>query len=61
MKVHSRDQRLFVNAGMDFPYCYANAKLLDLDKGRLKVTSDSNKVTCKRCLMRLGYIKRGAK
>jgi hypothetical protein len=37
------------NAGMDFPVCYRNAKLLDLDKSRLATTSDDSEVTCKRC------------
>lgn len=53
MKVHFRNIRLRVNAGMDFPECYAHADLLDTDKGRLKTTGNRNEVTCKRCLARL--------
>lgn len=48
-KRHLRSQRLLVNTGMSFPACYANAKLLDLDKSRLRVTSDKSLVTCMRC------------
>jgi hypothetical protein len=48
--VHMRDQRLFINAGMEFPTCYANAKLLDLDKGRLPLTGNWLSVTCMNCL-----------
>lgn len=48
--IHKRSTRLFTNAGMDFPVCYAYAKLLDTDKGRLPTTGDGSKVTCKRCL-----------
>lgn len=52
--VHFRNIRLEVNAGMDFPECYAGATLLDLDKSRLPTTGDRARVTCKRCLRRMG-------
>lgn len=48
-KVHLKDQRLRVNAGMDFPTCRANEKLLDLEACRLIMTSDIHAVTCKHC------------
>lgn len=47
-KYHAISLRLFVNAGMRFPLCYANARLLDTDKGRLPMSR--TQVTCKRCL-----------
>lgn len=47
-KVHAPDTRLYVNAGMLFPACAANAPLLDIDKGRWTV-GKSVDVTCKRC------------
>lgn len=53
--IHFRSLRLRNNAGMDFPACYANAPLLDVDKGRLQTTGDPALVTCKRCL-RLPYV-----
>lgn len=46
---HARSLRLFNNAGIRFPLCYANAQLLDMDKSRLTVTSDRADVSCKRC------------
>ena len=52
-KVHYRSIRLFVNAGMEFPQCYAHAALLDLDKARLLTTFDKELVTCSRCLRKL--------
>lgn len=48
--IHFRSIRLRSNAGMDFPACYANAKMLDLDKSRLTATGAKELVTCKRCL-----------
>lgn len=57
MKLHYKDVRLANNAGMDFPTCYANARLLDCDKSRLPMTSNAKLVTCKRCILRLA--KRG--
>lgn len=53
IKIHFRDIRLFNNAGMSFPHCKANARLLDTDKGRLPTTPSVLKVTCKACLKRL--------
>lgn len=47
--IHFRSIRLRNNAGMDFPACYANATLLDLDKGRLATTGNKEEVTCKKC------------
>jgi hypothetical protein len=49
-KVHYYSQRHFVNAGMSFPLCYSNSKLLDIDKGRLSTTKDYSKVTCQNCI-----------
>lgn len=48
-KIHYRDQRLYVNAGMRFPACYAGAALLDLDKGRLMTTGDPACIECHTC------------
>jgi hypothetical protein len=50
--IHFRDIRLFNNAGMSFPLCYADAELLDLDKARLPTSGREGiaEVTCKRCL-----------
>lgn len=53
MKIHFCNTRLRVNAGMDFPECYANAQYLDLDKSGLPKTNEREKVTCKRCLASL--------
>lgn len=41
---------MYVNAGMSFPTCYRGAKLLDLDKSGLPLTTDKDQVTCKHCL-----------
>lgn len=48
--VHLRSIRLRNNAGMNFPTCYAGARLLDCDKGYLPTTGEVEKTTCKRCL-----------
>ena len=48
-KTHARDGRLYVNAGMSFPRCYAGARLLDMSKGRLATTADTAHVTCAHC------------
>jgi len=48
-RVHLRHLRLFVNAGMHFPVCYANAELLDTYKSGLKTTADWDAVTCSNC------------
>lgn len=50
MKTHYRNIRLYVNAGMRFPECYASAELLDVEKGRLPTTADVKEVTCQHCL-----------
>lgn len=49
MKMHMEDIRLANNAGMEFPVCQVNAKLLDLDKGHWNTTGDQSKVDCKHC------------
>ncbi len=48
-KIHLKSQRLKVNAGMDFPSCKANAKLLDLNAAWLPLSDDIIEVTCKHC------------
>jgi hypothetical protein len=48
MKKHIRDIRLFNNAGISFPACQANAKLLDMDKGAWPTTSAKD-ATCAHC------------
>ncbi len=48
-KVHFRNLRLFVNAGMYFPDCIANAKLLNTNVN-VPVTYNVSKVTCKHCI-----------
>lgn len=53
-KMHFRDIRLFVNAGMSFPTCHANAELLDLDKNYWWTTNRKEDVTCKKCKKKLG-------
>jgi len=55
MKTHKIDIRLFNNAGMNFPKCYANAKMLDLEKSRLNLSHDLNFVTCKKCIKSKRY------
>ena len=52
-KVHFRNLRLYINAGMQFPECYAYQSLLDIDKGALETTSDKSEITCKHCLRQL--------
>ena len=49
-KLHWRDIRLFNNAGIAFPVCYAGAENLDTDKSGLPTTPDIDKVTCAHCL-----------
>lgn len=49
-KTHYRNTRLYVNAGMRFPECYAYAELLDVEKSALPTTGEVNEVTCKHCL-----------
>ena len=48
-KLHFRNTRLFVNAGIRFPECYAYAELLDMDKTALPTTGVKKEVTCKNC------------
>ena len=48
MKTHIRDIRLYCNAGMSMPVCYANAPLLDCDKSHLPCV-DKKAATCKHC------------
>ena len=48
-KVHYRNLRLYVNAGMRFPECYAYAELLDVEKSALPTTPNVSEVTCKHC------------
>jgi len=50
MKKHFRDIRLFSNAGIRFPMCYAGTRLLDLDKTHLSTTGVIDNVNCKHCL-----------
>lgn len=57
MKVHLIDNRLKMNAGMRFPACKANEKLLDLNAVRLPMTDIVEEVTCSNCLKI--YYKRG--
>jgi hypothetical protein len=52
-KIHKIDLRLRVNAGMDFPTCCANEKLLDCDKSRWALTNNKDEVTCKHCLRKM--------
>ena len=52
-RVHFKNIRLFINAGMDIPECKAGAKLLDCDSGRWPMTGDKAQVTCKNCLKRM--------
>jgi hypothetical protein len=49
-KVHFYSLRHYNNAGMNFPRCCANARMLDIDKSRWPTTGDPGKVTCKNCL-----------
>lgn len=49
-KMHLRDRRLWINAGMHFPACFANQTPLDTDKSRLWTTPIREDVTCKNCL-----------
>ena len=47
-KRHIRDIRLFNNAGISLPVCYASDIALDLDKSILPMVQ-VDKATCKRC------------
>ena len=48
-KIHWRALRLFNNAGIDFPVCYSQAALLDMDKAHLSTTRDRERITCRHC------------
>lgn len=55
MKIyHSRNTRLYVNAGMEIPDCKASAKMLDVEKRYRFATRfpDTHpiEVNCKRCI-----------
>ena len=52
-RTHFRDLRLFNNAGLEFPTCKANAKLLDLDARRLPTTGNIKEVDCPKCLNKI--------
>ncbi len=53
MKVHLTSMRMLNNAGVNFPLCYSNAKLLDTDKGRLPTAPTLARVTCAHCRRRV--------
>lgn len=53
-KMHFKDTRLFVNTGIRFPLCHANAELLDLDKSHWWTTNRKEDVTCIKCRKKLG-------
>lgn len=48
-KTHLRDIRLKNNAGIDFPLCRAQARLLDFDNTELPTSGDMAEVTCNNC------------
>jgi len=52
MKTHIRDIRLYNNAGISFPLCYAGAKFLDMDKTGLPMANREEAATCKKCQKR---------
>lgn len=47
--MHMRDRRLYINAGITFPKCKANAKLLDMSATGLWITYRAEDVTCPKC------------
>jgi hypothetical protein len=49
MKTHIRDIRLFNNAGISMPVCYAIQSPLDLDKTGLPISQRPEQATCKHC------------
>ena len=49
MKLHIRDIRLYNNAGIDFPVCRAQEKLLDMEVTRYPMAIDPRNATCKHC------------
>lgn len=48
-EMHLRDLRLYTNAGLRFPACYAAAKILDTLKSALPTTAMAAEVTCGHC------------
>lgn len=53
-KVHLRDLRYRVNAGMDIPTCVAVRKgPLDLDTCHWEMTGEKKEVTCKHCIKQM--------
>ena len=48
-KVHLMCTRLRNNAGITFPLCYSNARLLDMDKSHLPTSPTLARVTCAHC------------
>ncbi len=50
LKIHYGNLRLFVNAGMPFPECHSNTRLLDTDKSAWPTTGEKANVTCGNCL-----------
>jgi hypothetical protein len=48
-RIHLMSTRLHNNAGMQFPLCYSNAKLLDTTKAHLLTAPTLARVTCKHC------------
>lgn len=51
-KKHMRDRRLYVNAGMSYPTCKSDSKLLDCELG-WDVTVHAEDVTCVNCRKRM--------
>lgn len=49
-KIHLEDIRLYNNAGISFPVCQRNAKMLDLDKTGWTTAGNIEDVTCKLCV-----------
>lgn len=51
-KVHLRDVRFFVNAGMNFPVCQRDAELVDLEKCGWLMSATAEDITCINCIKR---------
>lgn len=49
-KIHRRNRRLMVNAGINFPNCCSGSSFLDMNKSMWTLTSNKYEVTCKNCL-----------
>ena len=56
-KAHLRSVRLHVNAGMSYPVCRANDRLLDLDAGRWPTTTATWEVTCRACIRAVALVR----